>query len=246
MRTLIQTLPHPVANTLLFARRLRGAFYEDGLLTVTDAAFRNTPNFERAYTAAKATGSFANWDVRWRIHVLAWFAEQARHVEGDFVECGTDHGGTATAVLELTGFASSGKTFWLLDTFRGLERSQLTEDERAVERGYLDYGDCWERVQATFAGREDVRLVRGVVPATLAEVTAERVAFLHLDMNATVPEIAALEHFWPMMLTGGVVVMDDYGWPRHKEQKAGFDRFAGEHGVSILQLPTGQGVMVHP
>lgn len=242
MRNLIQSLPHPIANTLFLLRRARESFYEDGLLTGTSSAFKDQPKFKRAYAAAKETGSFANWDVRWRIHVLSWFAQLATRVEGDFVECGTDHGGTAMAVLSLTDL--SGRQFWLLDTFNGLDRSQLTEQEEKIEGGYLDYVDCFGTVQRTFAGFPNVRLVRGSVPSTLPEVTAEKVAFLHLDMNATVPEIAALEYFWPKMPSGAVVVMDDYGWPRHKEQKAGFDRFAEQHGLDILQLPTGQGVML--
>jgi O-methyltransferase len=241
MRNFIQSLPHPIANALLLLRRLPTSFFEDGLLTVVNADFRKQPAFERAYAAAKATGSFANWDVRWRIHVLAWFADLATRADGDFVECGVDHGGTAMATLQLT--AVGNRTFWLLDTFKGLEREQLTDNERATA-GYLDYADSFSRVTATFAGFPNVRLIRGAVPATLEQVTATAIAFLHLDMNATVPEIAALNHFWPMMPPGAVVVMDDYGWPRHREQKAGFDRFAHQQSASILQLPTGQGVIV--
>lgn len=241
MRRFIQSLPHPLANALLLARRVRTSFFEDGLWTVPNADFRRAPAFERAYTAAKATGSFSRWNVRWRVHVLAWFAELATRIEGDFVECGVDHGGTATAVLELCDVRD--RTFWLLDTFRGLDETQLTAEERQTAE-FLDYEDCYDRVRQTFADQPNVRLVRGPVPATLPQVTASAVAFLHLDLNATVPEIAALEFFWPKMPTNGVVVMDDYGWPRHTEQKAGFDRFALEAGTAILQLPTGQGVMV--
>lgn len=236
MRKFVQSLPHPIANTLFFARRFREIFYEDGLATVMNADFRKAPAFKRTYSAAKATGSFGNWNVRWRVHHLTWFAELASRVEGDFVECGTDHGGTAMAVMEHLDFGKLGKKFWLLDTFAGLPQGD----------DYLDYADCYEQVRKNFAGRDYVRIVRGAIPATLPEVTAEKIAFLHLDMNATVPEIAALEYFWPKLSSGAVVVMDDYGWPRHKDQKAGFDRFAQGQGVNILQLPTGQGVTVKP
>lgn len=235
MRRFIQSLPHPIANALLFARRWRTSFFEDGLLTIASADFHRDPTFVRAYTAAKATGSFANWHVRWRLHVLTWFARMATRVDGDFVECGVDHGGTATAILELTKI--NDRTFWLLDTFNGLDRTPATDR-------FLDYKECFARVQRTFADRSNVRLIRGSVPSTLKQVTASQIAFLHLDMNAMVPEIAALEHFWPLMPNGAVVVMDDYGWPRHHEQKAGFDRFAAASRVNILQLPTGQGVML--
>ena len=241
MRTFIQSLPHPLANALLMVRRMGSNVFADGLLTVASADFRKDAAFIRAYAAAKATGSFSNWDVRWRIHVLTWFAGIAARVEGDFVECGTDHGGTARAVLELVDLGD--RTFWLLDTFRGIDGVQLTDEERGTA-GYFDYEDCYERVSKTFADFKNVRLVRGSVPSTLPQVTATAISLLHLDMNATVPEIAALEHFWPLMPSGAVTVLDDYGWPRHREQKAGFDRFAVEQSTAILQLPTGQGVIV--
>jgi hypothetical protein len=91
MRSFIQNLPHPIANTLFMARRLRTSFYEDGLFTTTNADFRKTEHFKRVYGAAKATGSFGRWNVRWRIHVLCWAANHASAIDGDFVECRTGH-----------------------------------------------------------------------------------------------------------------------------------------------------------
>lgn len=241
MRSWVQSLPHSVGNALLMARRFRTSFFEDGLFTVISSDFSREPRFKRAYAKAKETGSFANWEVRWRIHVLTWAAELAARVDGDFVECGTDHGGTAMAIIDWLDFERTGKKFWLCDTFQGIDRSLTTTGE---DKGFLDYSDCYQRVRETFSSMPFVRIVRGSVPSTLPEVKAQKVAFLHLDMNATVPEIAALEHFWPKMERGGVAIFDDYGWPRHKVQKAGFDKFAAERGLSILQLPTGQGMIV--
>jgi hypothetical protein len=42
------------------------------------------------------------------------------------------------------------------------------------------------------------------------------------------------------------VVLDDYGGPGHILQKHAFDRFADQHGVPLLQLPTGQGLLIKP
>lgn len=246
MRNFIQNLPHPISNTLLMLRRFTGGFYEDGLFTITNSDFRKSDRFKRAYKAAKATGSFANWELQWRIHVLCWAVDMASRIEGDFVECGTDHGGTAMAVIEFTSLADLKKQFWLLDTFDGIDRTLLTGKEKDIEGGYLDYRDCFERVKANFAGMDFVNIIRGSVPSTLTHVTADKIAFMHIDMNATVPEIAALEHFWPRLSPFGVLLMDDYGWPRHREQKIGFDGFAKANGLEILQLPTGQGLIIKP
>jgi hypothetical protein len=49
------------------------------------------------------------------------------------------------------------------------------------------------------------------------------------------------------MVSGGVIVLDDYGWGGyHMEQKLGFDQFAARRDVDILSLPTGQGLIFKP
>lgn len=246
MRSFVQNLPHPIANTLFMIRRLRTSFYEDGLFTTTNADFRNTEHFKRVYAAAKATGSFGRWNVRWRIHTLCWAANYAASIPGDFVECGVDHGGTAMAVITHTDFSRLGKRFWLLDTFQGFDKKLLTREEQA-HAGFMNYPDCYERVRANFAGMEFVNIIRGAVPGTLDQVTSPEIAYLHLDMNCMAPEIAALEHFWPKISPGGIVIMDDYGWPRHYQQKLGYDAFAEERGLQILRLATGgQAILIKP
>ena len=35
-------------------------------------------------------------------------------------------------------------------------------------------------------------------------------------MNCAAPELAAAEFFWDRLTTGAVVVLDDYGWDRHR------------------------------
>ncbi len=71
-------------------------------------------------------------------------------------------------------------------------------------------------------------------------------AYLSIDMNCVLPEIAAAEHFWERMPSGAVTVLDDYGWNLHEQQKAAFDAFAAKRGVSVLSLPTGQGLIFKP
>jgi hypothetical protein len=65
-------------------------------------------------------------------------------------------------------------------------------------------------------------------------------------MNCVAPEIAAAEYFWDKLVPGAVVILDDYGWEAHYEQKLAFDRFAARKGVMVLTLPTGQGLIFKP
>ena len=124
----------------------------------------------------------------------------------------------------------------------------MTEAERngiASWHNRESYEECFATVQANFAPWPRCRLVRGIVSETLVAFPDDRrVAYLSIDMNIVMPEIAAIEFFWDRMTPGGIVLLDDYGWSTHLAQKAAFDDFAARHGVGILSLPTGQGIMI--
>ena len=81
---------------------------------------------------------------------------------------------------------------------------------------------------------------------TLPTVPIDAVSYLSIDMNIAYPERLAIEYFWPKLVTGAVVVLDDYAWKGYEDQKATMDEFAATIGVEILTLPTGQGLLLKP
>jgi hypothetical protein len=85
-----------------------------------------------------------------------------------------------------------------------------------------------------------------MVPDTLTSVDIPKVAYLSLDMNIVEPEIAAIEFFWDRMSPGAVVLLDDYGWIGMMPQKEAMDEFAASKGVTIMNSPTGQGILLKP
>lgn len=79
------------------------------------------------------------------------------------------------------------------------------------------------------AGVERVRLIEGDVLTTLPRFIADtpglRVCLLHLDMDVHAPTKAALEHAWPLVVAGGVVVIDEYGLPPWEGETRAVDDF---------------------
>jgi transposase len=47
-------------------------------------------------------------------------------------------------------------------------------------------------------------------------------------------------------ISGGIIVLDDYGWRKQINQKIAFDRFSELRNVKVLSLPTGQGIIIKP
>jgi hypothetical protein len=217
----------------------------DGLVTCANCDFIKDPLFSKAYQAAAATNPWPGFTLQWRVYIVCWFADHVKRLEGDFVECGVNTGAYARAIMDYTNFNSLGKTFYLFDTFEGFVASQITDDEKkaGIEKYIGSYRDVYAQVQETFRNFP-VRIVKGIVPETLSACTSDKIAFLSIDMNAVKPEIAAAEHFWPRLVKGGVIMLDDYGFPNHIHQKEAFDKFAFDRNVKVLSLPTGQGVII--
>jgi hypothetical protein len=221
-------------------------YHEDGLATEHNAEFTRDPRFVEAYALGKATGSWGERDIRWRAYVACWAASHAVRLEGDFVECGVNRGGLSRTVMHFVGFERLDKRFFLLDTFAGIPEKSISAEEWALGRRPGGYAACFDAVQRTFAGYGNAELVRGVIPDTLTSVDTEKICYLSIDMNCVAPEIAAAEYFWQKMVSGGIMLLDDYSQMPFLPQKRAFDAFAARHGVMVLGLPTGQGIIIKP
>lgn len=85
----------------------------------------------------------------------------------------------------------------------------------------------------------DVELVVGDICRTVPEYVARNpgleIALLDLDTDIYEPAVAILEHLYPRIVSGGVLILDDYGvFPG--ETKAVDDYFKGRD-IAIRKLP---------
>ncbi len=224
----------------------------DGMTTTHSVAWMSDPAFAEAYERGMATGHRFGDDlhIEWRVALACWAASVAIKLDGDFVECGVNTGIFSAAICSYVDFGTyADRRFYLVDTYEGIPTEQLSEAERAHRRAEQSRGvyfDSYELVCATFAPYPNVVPIKGRVPEILPAVPAERVAYLCIDMNAAAPERAAIEYFWDRIVPGGVVLLDDYGFVDHGEQRAAMDAFARAHDVRIFSMPTGHGLLIKP
>jgi O-methyltransferase len=234
------------------ASKLQGNHYHgpitydtDGLTTSNNCDFIREPRFAKAYAAAAATNPWKGFTLQWRTYMVCWFADMVKDLEGDFVECGVNTGAYSRAVIEYVNFNSLNKKFYLLDTYQGLVPGQISQQESkaGIDQYLTSYRDVYEQVKQTFAGF-NVSIIKGMVPDTLPQCDAKKICYLSIDMNVVAPEIAAINYFWDKVVPGGVIILDDYGFPQHIHQKNAFDEFARSKNISILTLPTAQGIII--
>lgn len=211
-------------------------FIADNLITYGHTAgFRRDRRFVEAVVAAGPKPM--ELALAWRTHTLCWAAESCLGLPGDYVECGTYEGYSMDVVLRyLDGLP--GRRCWLYDLFD--PTGAAGEGKRLPEHSPALY----QTVCARFERQTNVTVTRGKVPEVLHDASPERIAFLHVDMNNPDAERGALELLYDRVATGGMIVFDDYGWTGYQDQKRMADGFARSRGLGVLELPTGQGLMI--
>ena len=229
LATMTRLYPYRFAGDMLIAFQRNLGFLED-------------PRFLSAFQAEARSDQERS--LAWRLHVLCWCAQNAMRLAGDFVECGVFRGFSSSVAARYVEFGASRKTWHLYDTFAGVPADQLD----AGHENPAAYHDAalYDAVVARFAQYPNVRVHRGRVPEVLAATAPERIAFLHLDMNSSRAELGALEALYDRLVAGAALVLDDYGWLNYRAQKVAADGFLGARGVGVLELPTGQGLVIKP
>lgn len=227
-------------------------YNQDGLATRHNADFMGDPHFAEAYRVGMENGTPAI-RIEWRVHVALWCATCALTVEGDFVECGVHTGILSGAVMTWLDFARHApRRFFLFDTWAGIPVEQMSDAEKRLgvsemNRKYQNGDSLYAGVQRKFSRWPNAVVVRGRVPESLEALKeVEQIAYASIDLNVAEAEMSAIEVLWSRMSRGGLVLLDDYGWAPHVNQKLAWDNWARRNGVMILSLPTGQGLLRKP
>jgi O-methyltransferase len=227
----------------------------DRLLTLDKSAdFKREPAFAKALDTICGSHPYDQYNGRdgiaWRLNTLIWAGRLALRTGGDFVECGTFKGDMAWVVLQSIG-AERIPRFWLFDSFEGFSADYSNSQDFPENPGFLDFANSfyrqpglYEYVRERFAPFANVTLTKGFLPEALDAATPDCIGFLHIDLNSPRAEIAVLERLFDRVLPGGVIVFDDYGWKMFHKQKEAEDDFMRRRGHEILELPTGQGLLI--
>ena len=168
-------------------------------------------------------------------------------ITGAFVECGVWRGGSVMAAAnELIRLGCPDRDLWLYDTFAGMtapiELDQTVDgrDGRAwyaAEQAKPEPGSSGvigvslavvrRNVASTGYPSERFHFVEGPAEETLRERRPDQIALLRLDTDFYESTKAELEHLYPRLQPGGILLLDDYGyWQGAK--RAVDDYFAGQ------------------
>ena len=188
----------------------------------------------------------------WRTHIYTWAFGNGLSIEGDLIECGVYKGFSSAVACSFLNFKTSKKKLFLIDTFGGIPENQLDMTRKEIyNKGGLkgldeykkpeNYEICKER----FSKYKNVNIIKGAIPDVFSEYQfSDKISFLHLDMNSSIPEIAALEFFYERLSKGAVCLLDDFGFLVSKEQMLAELGWLNSRGINFCELPTGQAFFI--
>ncbi|KUG27283.1 putative o-methyltransferase [hydrocarbon metagenome] len=171
-------------------------------------------------------------------------------IPGSFVECGVWKGGsTMAAALALRLYEGTTRDMYLFDTFCGMTEptdSDVALDGAPAAEEYRrhqtpDGGNTWcqaglEEVKANMRStgypEERLHFIKGPVEETLPQHAPERIALMRLDTDWYASTRHELEHLYPRLVSGGVLIIDDYGhW---KGSKQAVDEYIEKNNLRLL------------
>lgn len=158
------------------------------------------------------------------IKIVLAVLKQCVPLDGDVAECGVYRGSsllTTGLYLKQQGVP---KVLMGFDSFEGFPESVKTDlmlggapDEQKRQGGFSDvnYQRLCKRI-ALFGLGDKVRLAKGLFEQTLPRAAEMRFCFVHLDVDIYESYRVCMEFFYPRLVTGGIILLDEYNdppWP---------------------------------
>lgn len=164
----------------------------------------------------------------WELYNLYKGVLQTAKVDGDIVEVGVYKGGSAKLICEIKG----NKNLYLFDTFEGMP--QTGENDIIRQGAFSDV--TIEEVKKYLSNYKNVFLYKGLFPETAQAIKGRNVSFLHLDVDIYKSTFDALQFFYPLMSSGGIIISHDYNSKSCPGVRKAFDEFFKDKAEPIIEL----------
>jgi len=205
------------------------------------------PNFDKAFEYEN--GFYLSCDITRISKILAHYElfKQVLNVPGSIVECGVFKGASLarfSIFRDLFGNPYSKKIIGF-DTFGDFPETSFEADKKVRQKFIDEAGNqsisVEQMIQVLKHKKCDsnVELVSGnichTVPKYVEGHPELKISLLNLDTDIYEPAVTILEHLYPRIEKGGVLILDDYGhFPG--ETKA-IDKYFRNENVTIHKFP---------
>lgn len=221
--------------------------------TIPIVFYEDDENFHISYNEAQIATQMVGSDNplrRQRHYTLMQLLKGADFSNGDVVECGTFRGLSAYQFSKIINSEDIPVILHIFDSFEGL--SEIEEEDKSyfVSNSYnelrSEFSCGEEHVRANLRDFNFIKYYKGWIPERFNEVKDKQFSFVHIDVDLYQPIKDSIEFFFPRLVTGGIMVFDDYGYTRQfpgakKSIDEALELINVQHFIS---LPSGQAYLI--
>lgn len=144
-------------------------------------------------------------------------------IEGAIVECGVWKGGSVMAAMKASKNNNEEREVYLYDTFEGMsEPTAFDKSMKGIAASEIlandEFQKCISKLEEVENNvfsitypKEKIHFVKGKVEDTIPGIIPEKIALLRLDTDWYESTRHELEHLFPKLVNGGILIIDDYG-----------------------------------
>ena len=174
---------------------------------------------------------------------LAQLAQSVVRLPGSTAECGVFRGvGSGIICQTLATSYRAGELHLGFDSWDGVstpeEADRMADGRHGWQRGQLR--TSLDATRDLLAGFEFCSLIQGWIPQSFGPAESHRFRLVHIDVDLRQPTWDSLAFFYPRMVPGGVIVLDDHGFVDCPGARAAATEFFGDKPEAIIEAPTGQ------
>jgi len=175
-----------------------------------------------------------------RGYMLISLARYAKHLPGDFAECGVYRGGSALLLCQI--IQGTHRALYLFDSFQGLPKPHPKHDPVFLKGEYAAAVEEVKQRLSDFRSLADFRT--GWIPDTFIGLESNRYAFAHIDVDLYQPTLDCCAYFYPRLTPGGVLLFDEYGFASAHGEKVAVDEYFADKPEQPIALITGQALVL--
>jgi len=185
-------------------------------------------------------------ELRYRHYVVYYSALVAfeNTKSKNIVECGVAEG--LSIFFSISKFKED-KNYkaYLYDGWEKMRSRELvTEKDKKREDGY-NFLDLKVTKKNLSEFNNNIIYNKGYIPESFqTSINPETISWLSIDLNSSMPTLAALNFFYPKLEKNGVILFDDYGFDTYEDTRLVIENFFENKEVLFFQLMTGQALVI--
>lgn len=169
-------------------------------------------NSDKAFQAALKIAQKKTLVDRYRLFGIWELITQTNKLQsGDYIEIGSYRGGSALLIGKAMKENKISNNFFICDTFQGVVKA--SEKDASYKGG--EFSDTSEKIVEDFLTTNAINnfsIHKGIFPEdTGKDIESKLFRFCHIDVDVYKSVEDVINWIWPKMVSGGVIVIDDYG-----------------------------------